>query len=66
MRIKKVEALFNGRKKLIVMIRDVTDSIEFEKMLLKQGEEIARTNLVKAELEQVFSLQCNLIDKLIN
>ena len=52
--IRKHEVIIDGEKKLIVLIRDYSDSINFEKILLKQKEEDCRMNLIQNELNIAF------------
>ena len=52
--IRKHEVIIDGEKKLIVLIRDYSDSIKFEKILLKQKEEDCRMNLIQNELNIAF------------
>jgi hypothetical protein len=52
--IRKHEVIIDGEKKLIVIIRDYSDSIKFEKILLKQKEEDCRMNLIQNELNNAF------------
>ena len=52
--IRKHEAIIDGEKKLIVLIRDYSDSIKFENIILKQKEEDSRMNLIQNELNLAF------------
>ena len=52
--IRKYEVIIDGEKKLIVLIRDYSDSIKFEKIILKQKEEDCRMNLIQNELNIAF------------
>lgn len=50
----------------LILIRDVNDSIEFEKIQLKQKEDEARNTLINSDLNQVFTKHCNTIENLID
>jgi hypothetical protein len=47
----------------MVLIRDFSDSIQIEKVMLKQSEDNARTNLIQSELKKVFSKHCLSVEK---
>jgi hypothetical protein len=62
-RLKKAEVFIDGEKRLIVMIRDMTDSIEVERIQIKLREENARQIMINKEFNDVFESHSRAIDE---
>jgi hypothetical protein len=60
-RIRKQEVVISGEKQLIIQIRDFTDSIQFEKIIVKLKQEKARTMLIQTELNSVFDMHTTIL-----
>jgi hypothetical protein len=56
--------MMNGKIKIIVLIRDVTDSLQNEKYFLKQSEHDARASAMGRELQSVFAHHCDLLEQI--
>ena len=56
--LKKRIVEIDGITKLIIMIRDVTDTVRFEQELLKKKREKDRTFSLQSDLDQLFSQHC--------
>ena len=65
-RIRKHDVVINGVNKITVIIRDVNDSIQFEKMLLQQEEDSATVTIIQKEIDPVFFEHCTMVEKLLN
>jgi len=64
-RIRKQEVEVDGEKMLIVLIRDFSDSINIEKMQLKQNDEKVSQVLMGNQLNEVFNQHSNSIASLV-
>ena len=56
--LTKNEVEIEGKKKMIVIIRDVTDKVRLEQGELKKKKEKVRAGVIQKELTVVFSQQC--------
>ena len=52
--LKKTVVQVDGKQKLIVMIRDVTDRVRLEQEQVKKRKQSLRTNTLQKELNEVF------------
>ena len=50
-KLRKTEVTIDGEPRIIVQIRDFSDSINLEKIQLQQKEDNARQDLVSSELD---------------
>lgn len=61
-RIRKHKVNIDGADKDIVLIREFSDQINIEKILLKQREDNEHTEFIQTEINAEFSKHCNVID----
>jgi hypothetical protein len=55
----------NGTKKTLLLVRDLSDVIQVEKILKKKEEEAEKINLVKSEFSLAFSKLCHNVDHFV-
>jgi len=62
-RIRKHKVIIDGEDREIVLIREFSDQINIEKILLKQREDNEHTEIMQIEITAEFSRHCNIIDE---
>ena len=62
--LKKTVVQVDGKQKLIVMIRDITDRVRLEQEQIKKRKQSLRTNSLQKELNEVFSDYSESVEKL--
>ena len=62
--LKKNVVQVDGKQKLIVMIRDITDRVRLEQEQIKKRKQSLRTNSLQKELNEVFSDYSESVKKL--
>jgi len=65
-RFKKTQVVIDGEERIIVMIKDYSDSINFHKNELQTKEDNYMLNIINQDLDSVFSEHCVTLDTLIN
>jgi hypothetical protein len=53
-KFRKTVVNIDGEDRIIVIIRDLSDSVNVENMKLEKKEDVARQDLVAQELEKTF------------
>ena len=53
----------DGTEKTLLMIRDLSEKVQVEKILQKQEEEAEKVNLITKEFSYAFSKLCFTVDK---
>ena len=62
--LKKTIVQVDGKQKLILMIRDITDRVRLEQEQVKKRKQSLRTNTLQKELIEVFSEHSENLEKL--
>jgi hypothetical protein len=57
--------IVKGTRKTLLMVRDLSEVIQVEKILKKQEEEAEKVNLVKKEFTYAFSKLCHYVDSFV-
>ena len=65
-RVRISEVYFGPDKRIILQISDLTDSVNYEKMQLKQKEETVTQIIIGQELGKVFNEQSLAINQLVD